>query len=74
MQRLGVRSIVGFGGSLSTGDLFAVVLFCRVAVSPAVAEQFRALALHVKSALFAFGERDAFDPHARAGGATEAAS
>lgn len=62
VRRHGVRSVIAFGGTLSTGDLFAVVLFCRVPVSSDVAEQFRALALHVKSMLFAFGERDAFDP------------
>jgi hypothetical protein len=62
VRRFGVRSVVGFGGTLSTGDYFAIVLYCRVHVTPDVAEQFRALALHVKSALFGFGEHDAFDP------------
>jgi hypothetical protein len=78
VRRHGIRSVVGFGGSLSTGDVFAVVLFCRVHVPLAVAEQFRALALHVKSALFAFADRDAFDAIAPAGAAdaraTEATS
>lgn len=62
VRRCGVKSVVGFGGALSTGDYFALVLYCRVHVTPDVAEQFRALALHVKSALFGFGERDVFDP------------
>ena len=62
VRRFGIRSVVGFGGALSTGDLFTVMLYCRVPVAPDVAEQFRALALHVKSALFGFGEHDAFDP------------
>jgi hypothetical protein len=66
VRRYGVRSVVAFGGTLSTGDLFTVVLFCRVTVTPDVAEQFRALALHVKSALFAFGEHAVFE--APAGG------
>ena len=61
VRRHGVRSVVGFGGVLSTGDFFTVVLYCRVSVSPEVADQFRALALHVKPAFFAFGERDVFD-------------
>lgn len=69
VRRFGVRSVIAFGGSLSTGDLFAVVLFCRVLVPTDVAEQFRALALHVKSALFGFGERDVFDPMPRGGDA-----
>lgn len=57
----GVRSVVAFGGALSTGDIFTIVLFSRVSVTRAVAEQFRALALHVKSAFFGYGEHDAFD-------------
>ena len=74
VRRYGVRSVVGFGGTLSTGDLFAIVLFTRVLISPEVAEQFRELALHVKSSLFAFAERDVFDPAPHAGATTEAAS
>ena len=62
VRRYGIRSVVGFGGTLSTGDFFTIMLFCRVPVSPDVAEQFRVLSLHVKSALFAFGEHDVFDP------------
>lgn len=62
VRRYGIRSVVGFGGTLSTGDLYTMMLFCRVLVTPEVAEQFRALALHVKTAFFGFGEHDAFDP------------
>lgn len=74
VRRPDIRSVLAFGGMLSTGDLFAVVLFCRMLVSSAVAEQFRALALHVKSMLFAFGEHDAFDPTSPPAGARETAS
>jgi two-component system NtrC family sensor kinase len=69
-----VRSVVGFGGTLSTGDFYTVMLFCRVPVTPEVAEQFRVLSLHVKSALFGFGEHDAFDPVPATDAAAEAAS
>ena len=62
VRRYGIRSVVGFGGALSTGDFYTIMLFCRVLVTPEVAEQFRALSLHVKSAFFGFGEHDAFDP------------
>lgn len=62
VQRYGIRSVVGFGGALSTGDFYTIMLFCRLVVTPEVAEQFRALSLHVKSAFFGFGEHDAFDP------------
>ena len=68
VRRNGVRSVVGFGGTLSTGDFYTVMLFCRLAITPEVAEQFRALSLHVKAALFGFGEHDAFDAEGETAG------
>jgi len=50
----GVRSVVGFGGLLASGDLFAVILFSRLPVSRESADLFRFLALDVKGALFPF--------------------
>lgn len=61
VRRYGIRSVVGFGGALSTGDFYTIMLFSRVPVTPEVAAQFRLLSLHVKSAFFGFGEHDAFD-------------
>jgi hypothetical protein len=61
VRRHGIRSAVGFGGSLPTGDLFAVILFTRVRVDAAAAERFRAVALNVKSAFFGFAEDATFD-------------
>ena len=51
-----VRSVVGFGGSLRSGELFAVVLFSRVPIPEASAKRFRAIALDIRSALFTLGE------------------
>ena len=45
-----IQSVVGFGGILR-GDMFAVVLFSRVAIPPAVASRFRNIALEVKAVL-----------------------
>jgi hypothetical protein len=56
-----IRSAVGFGGSLASGDLFAVVLFSRVTIPAATADRFRALALDVKSLFFPFGDSAVFD-------------
>lgn len=53
VQRWGVKSVVGFGGSLLTGDLFAIVLFARTRVPAESADRFKPLALEVKSHLFA---------------------
>lgn len=48
----GIRSVVGFGGVLRSGELFAVVLFSRAYIPAASAQRFRTLALDIRSALF----------------------
>lgn len=65
----GIHSVVGFGGLLRTGDLFAVILFSRTPVSAESAERFRNVALDVKYALFSFPEDRVF---ARQGAPTTA--
>jgi hypothetical protein len=57
----GIRSVVGCGGAFPNGDLFAVIFFCRVAVSPETADRFRTLALDFKAGFFRFGDNDVFD-------------
>jgi hypothetical protein len=52
--RYGIQSVLGFGGVLPDGSLFATILFSRAAISPATAEQFRTLALSLKLALLPF--------------------
>ena len=47
----GVKSIIGFGGVLESGDIWAVILFTRVAVKPEVARLFRLLGSDVRVAL-----------------------
>ena len=46
----GIRSVIGFGGILR-GDMFAVVIFSRVAIPSVVANRFRNIALEVKAVL-----------------------
>lgn len=60
VRRFGIRSVVGFGGSLRSGDIFATILFSRVEITAEVAERFRTIALDVKSALFNFDEDQVF--------------
>ena len=62
--KFGIRSVVGFGGSLPSGDLFAVILFSRVPVSSETADRFRNLALDVKSGFFPYRERQIFSAEA----------
>ena len=56
VRRHGIASVVGFGGMLRTGELFAMILFSRVRIPPASAARFRAIALDVRSALYALDE------------------
>lgn len=55
-----VRSVVGFGGALRSGELFAVILFARVPIPAHAAERFRNIALDVKYALFNIGNDAVF--------------
>lgn len=50
----GIASVLGFGGLLSSGDLFAVIMFSRVPISTETAEQFRVLGLNLKMAILPF--------------------
>lgn len=66
VERYAIKSVVGSGGALASGEMFAIVLFSRVAVSPGAAERFRALALDAKAALLRFSADEVFDGAARA--------
>ena len=46
-----IQSVLGFGGVLRTGDLFAVIMFSRVPISRETADLFQSLSLSVKIAL-----------------------
>ncbi len=59
--RYGIKSVVGFGGMLATGDLFAVILFATVNVSASSADRFRTLSLDVKSSFSKFNDATAFN-------------
>ena len=51
VDKYGIESVVGLGGVLPSGDLFAVILFSTVPVSAEVADMLRSLALAVKAAI-----------------------
>ncbi len=59
--RHGIKSVLGFGGMLFTGDLFAVILFSTVHVPTSAADRFKTLALDVKSAFSKFGDANVFN-------------
>lgn len=56
VERYGVKSVVGFGGALPTGDVFAGILFSRVHVTARAADRFRGVALDAKSMLFPYDD------------------
>jgi hypothetical protein len=54
VERYGVRSVLGFGGQLSDGEIYAAILFSKVEIRPETASAFRPLALATKVALLPF--------------------
>lgn len=53
----GIRSVLGVGGFLPSGDLFALLLFLTAQVGRGVADLFRTVALSVKATLVPFTYR-----------------
>lgn len=58
----GVKSVLGFGGLLATGELFAVILFSKVAITAGVAERFTPMALDIREAVARFTDGPIFSP------------
>jgi len=67
VQRYGVKSVLGFGGLLPSGELFAVILFGRVSITPQTAMLFRTLALGIKLALLPFHPGAVFEAGSECG-------
>jgi hypothetical protein len=61
--RYGIQSVLGFGGLLASGDLFAVILFSKVPISPDAADQFRVVGLNLKIAILPFARKTLFRAH-----------
>ena len=55
-----VKSVLGFGGLLPNGELFAVIMFARVYIPRETAEMFRTLALGIKLAVLPFARGPVF--------------
>lgn len=55
-----IKSVLGFGGALPSGQLFAVIVFSHVHVSADAADRFRNIALDVKTGIFALDETQVF--------------
>lgn len=61
VERYGIQSVVGFGGTLPNGELIAMIFFSRVPVPIDVADRFRTLALELNESLARFGTGQTFD-------------
>jgi hypothetical protein len=51
---LGIRSVLGFGGMLTNGELFALIMFAKVQVPRETADLVKSLALRVKEVVQPF--------------------
>ena len=56
----GIKSVVGYGGVLSSGNLFAVICFSKVAISQEVADRIKDLAAGTKDAVQSFVDGPVF--------------
>lgn len=55
-----VRSVVGFGGLLPSGNLFAVILFFKISIPNDIAELFKSLALTIRGIALPFDQKAVF--------------
>jgi len=58
----GIKSVIGFGGLLASGDLFAIIMFLKVEIPKEKAELFQLLAISVKTAFTRYAWGDPFAP------------
>ena len=61
---MGVKSVIGLGGILPKGDVFAVVIFSKCEISREQAALFRLIALNIKIAALHFAQQ-IFEPAAK---------
>ena len=57
-----IKSVVSFGGMLLSGNIFAVIMFLKIAVKAEIADMFQNMALSVKLATLSFDENEVFSP------------
>ena len=67
-----IRSVLGFGGILPSGDLFVMIVFSRAAISHETADLFRTIALSVKLVLLPFTRGPIFSGEPTTGSARPA--
>ncbi|HEX8173390.1 MAG TPA: hypothetical protein VF824_22840 [Thermoanaerobaculia bacterium] len=56
----GIRSVIGFGGLLASGDLIVAILFAKVPITAEAADQFKVIGLNFKLAMLPFVRKPLF--------------
>ena len=56
----GIKSVLGFGGVLSSGKLFVVIMFSKASIPADVANKFNAIGANVKEAVEPFVGNNVF--------------
>jgi len=56
----GIKSVLGCGGMLSSGNLYAIIIFSKVEIPNSTAEMFKSLVLSVKTTLLPFDRERVF--------------
>ncbi|MGD1857913.1 MAG: hypothetical protein ACFB2W_27065 [Leptolyngbyaceae cyanobacterium] len=62
VKPFGIKSVIGFGGVLPSGNLFAIILFSKVPVPDSTAHLFKTLPLNIKMAIMALDRTHTFCP------------
>jgi hypothetical protein len=55
-----IESVVGFGGMVASGDLFATIVFSKVPIDAATADLFKVIGLNMKLALLPMARKPIF--------------
>lgn len=62
VRAYGVRSVLGFGGVLPDGNLYACIMFCRTFLSREIAEMWKTIATSTKLAMIPYYQTVFSDP------------
>jgi hypothetical protein len=62
VEPFGIKAVIGFGGMLPSGNLFAIILFSKVEIPEATAQLLKTLPLSLKMAVLPFDKRHLFRP------------
>lgn len=60
VERYAIKSVIGFGGMVATGDLFTAIMFSRVPITADVADQFKVIGLNLKMLLLPMARKPLF--------------